>query len=320
MLSEIVQSRSSSAGIRGKGLRWLVVTTIVTTGHRKKREPVPNLRYDTLLVRREGLTRDLPPGDNEDLRWVTNSATLIFGDHEAVLVDTFTTIEQNETLIRWVKEHDRRLTHVYVTHGHGDHVYGVGQLLEAFPSARAVATAGTLTQARIQAQEEWRDGFWGKLFPGQIPTPVLPEVLHGDRIALGGEQLHVIETGHTDTEGTTVLWVPDIGLVVAGDVVYNDTHMYLAESTKASRNEWIRSLERIKELHPVVVVAGHKHPERDDDPQTIDDSIQYLEDFNEAESTASSALELYETVLKHHPRRANPGSLWGAAKQIKGAP
>ena len=57
------------------------------------------LRYDTLLVRREGLTRDLPAGDNEDLRWVANSATLIFGDYEAVLVDTFTTIGQNERLI-----------------------------------------------------------------------------------------------------------------------------------------------------------------------------------------------------------------------------
>ena len=121
-------------------------------------------------MRREGLTRDLPPGDNEDLRWVTNSATLILGDHDAVLVDTFTTIDQNEQLIQWVREHDRRLTHVYLTHGHGDHVYGIGQLLEAFPSATALATAGTLVQSRIQARDEYRDGFWGRLFPGQIPA------------------------------------------------------------------------------------------------------------------------------------------------------
>jgi len=114
------------------------------------------LNYDTLLKRREGITRDLPEGDNEDLRWVTNSATLILGERDAVLVDSFTTIEQNEALIQWVNEHDRRLTHVYLTHGHGDHVYGIGQLLEAFPSARAVATAGTLAQSRIQAGDAWR--------------------------------------------------------------------------------------------------------------------------------------------------------------------
>jgi hypothetical protein len=74
----------------------------MVTSHPRKDTLMTNLRYDTLLMRREGLTRDLPPGDNEDLRWVTNSATLIFGDQDAVLVDTFTTIEQNESLIQWV--------------------------------------------------------------------------------------------------------------------------------------------------------------------------------------------------------------------------
>jgi hypothetical protein len=257
-----------------------------------------NLRYDTLLARREGLTRDLPPGDNEDLRWVTNSATLIFGDQDAVLVDTFTTIEQNETLVQWVKAHDRHITHI----------------------ARAVATPGTLAVARLQAQDEYRDGFWGRLFPGQIPEPVLPELLGSDRFALEGHDLQVVETGNTDTNGTTALWVPDIALVVSGDVVYNNTHMYLAETTRDTRTEWIAVLGALKALEPTHVVAGHKHPDRDDDPSNIDESIEYLTDFNDAELSSVTALDLYETMLKLHPRRANPGSLWGVAKLIKGAP
>jgi glyoxylase-like metal-dependent hydrolase (beta-lactamase superfamily II) len=281
---------------------------------------MPRLHYDTLLMRREGLTRDLPPGDNDDLRWVTNSATLVFGEEDAVLVDTFATVAQNEVLIAWVKKHNRRLTHLYLTHGHGDHVYGIGQLLEAFPSARAVGTAGTLVEAKIQAGDEYRDGFWGKLFPGQIPVAVLPEVLEDDYLTLEGHRLVIIPTGHTDTEGTTSLWVPDIRLVVAGDVVYNETHMYMAETTPASRMEWIESLEKIKSLDPINVVAGHKFPERTDDPIIIDDSIQYVRDFIEAERTSTTALELYAMMLERHPRRANPGSLWGAAKRVKDAP
>jgi len=277
------------------------------------------LRYDTLLVRREGLTRDLPPGDNEDLRWVTNSSTLIFGDRNAVLVDTFTTIEQNETLIKWVKSHDRHLTHIYLTHGHGDHVYGIGQLLEAFPGARAVATAGTLAEARLQAAPEFCDDFWGRLFPGQIPEPVQPELLEGDRFELEGHELQIVEAGHTDTQGTTALWVPDISLLVSGDVVYNNTHMYLAETTRETRAEWIAALQTAKSLGPAHVVAGHKHPDRDDDPSNIDESIQYLVDFDEAEVGSVTALDLYEGMLELHPRRANPGALWGAAKLAKGA-
>jgi glyoxylase-like metal-dependent hydrolase (beta-lactamase superfamily II) len=279
-----------------------------------------NLRYDTLLVRREGLTRDLPPGDNDDLRWVTNSATLILGDRDAVLVDTFTTIEQNESLIRWVEDHDRHLTHLYLTHGHGDHVYGIGQLLEAFPDTRAVATRGTLAEAGLQAEDEYRVDFWGRLFPGQIPDPVLPELLDGHRLSLEGHDLQIVEAGHTDTQGTTSLWVPDIRLVVGGDVVYNNTHMYLAETTRETRSEWIAALRTLAALEPAHVVAGHKDPDRDDNPINISESMQYLTDFNEAELTTTTAVDLYETMLGLHPRRANPGSLWGAAKLIKGAP
>jgi hypothetical protein len=73
------------------------------------------LDYDTLLLRREGLTRDVPAGDNEDLRWVANSVTLIYGDQDAVLVDSFLTIGENQRLIDWIKAHDRNLTHVYFT-------------------------------------------------------------------------------------------------------------------------------------------------------------------------------------------------------------
>jgi glyoxylase-like metal-dependent hydrolase (beta-lactamase superfamily II) len=275
------------------------------------------LHYETLLARREGLTRDLPAGDNEDLRWVANSATLIFGDHDGVLVDTFITIEQNERLIDWVTAHGRRLTYIYLTHGHGDHVYGIGQLLSAFPGAQAVATAGTIAEARIQASDEYRDGFWGKLFPGQIPQPVIPDELAGDTIPLEEHELRVIETGHTDTTGTTVLWCPSLRLIVAGDVVYSRTHMFLAETTAASRQEWIATLTRLKDLDPLHVVAGHKQPDGTDDPADIDESIRYLTDFNNAAAQTATPAELYEAVLHKHARRANPGALWGAAKLVK---
>jgi len=44
--------------------------------------------------------------------------------------------------------------------------------------------------------------------------------------AIGGQQLRAIELGHTDTDGTSGLHVPFIGLLVAGDAVYGDVHLY----------------------------------------------------------------------------------------------
>jgi hypothetical protein len=106
---------------------------------------------------------------------------------------------------------------------------------------------------------------------------------------------------------------------VAGDVVYNRTHMFLAETTTASRREWLTTLTTLKDLDPLHVVAGHKQPNGTDDPADIDESIQYLTDFNDAESRTTTPSDLYQAVLQEHPRRANPGSLWGAAKMAKGA-
>jgi glyoxylase-like metal-dependent hydrolase (beta-lactamase superfamily II) len=277
------------------------------------------LAFEVTTERRQGLTRDLPAGHDE-WRWVANTATLIYGDRDAVLVDTFTTVEQNERLIRWVQNHDKQLTHVYLTHGHGDHAFGVGQLMAAFPGVKAVASAGTVAEVALQAQPEFRDDFWGRLFPGQIPEVTLPEVLDSDSFELEGEELRVIEAGHTDTEGTTSLWIPSIRLVVAGDVVYNATYPYLAETTAESRPQWMNALERLGALNPENVVSGHKQPQLPDLPADIDATIRYLTDVSEVEATTSTASEFYEAMLTRQPNRANVGSLWGTAKLLKGAP
>jgi hypothetical protein len=70
----------------------------------------------------------------------------------------------------------------------------------------------------------------------------------------------------------------------------------------------------LKGLEPL-----HKQPDGTDDPTDIDESIQYLTDFNDAEDRTTTATDLHQAVLGKHPRRANPGSLWGAAKITKGA-
>ena len=96
------------------------------------------LTYQILTSKRPGLSRGLPPG-KEDLAWVANSATLISGQRDAVLVDTFLTSEQAKTLADWVAASGKNLTAIYVTHGHGDHFFGLVPLLERFPRARAIA-------------------------------------------------------------------------------------------------------------------------------------------------------------------------------------
>src|SRR5216683_5205532 len=126
-----------------------------------------DLEWDVLTIKRPGLTRDLPPG-KEDLMWVANSSTLIYGERDAVLVDTFLTTEQSKTLLDWVVARGKNLTAIYITHGHGDHFFGLAPLLERFPRAKAVATPEIVEAMQAQLAPASIDGFWRRLYPGQI--------------------------------------------------------------------------------------------------------------------------------------------------------
>jgi glyoxylase-like metal-dependent hydrolase (beta-lactamase superfamily II) len=276
-----------------------------------------DLRWEVLTVKRPGLTRDLPPG-KEDLMWVANSSTLIHGERDAVLVDTLLTNEQSKTLLDWVVASGKNVTAIYITHGHGDHFFGLASLLERFPRAKAVATQEIVKAMQEHLTPAWIDNFWRRLFPGDIPDRfVVAEPLENNELELEGHKLFAVNAGRTDTAHSTCLHVPSIGLIVGGDVVYNGIHPYLGETDAQSRLEWISTLDKLESLNPKAVIAGHKVPENDDDPRIIAETRQYLRDFNRLNTATTTARQLYDAMLEIYPDRINPGSLWGAANTAK---
>jgi len=276
-----------------------------------------DLRWDVLTVKRPGLTRDLPPG-KEELMWVANSSTLIQGERDAILVDTLLTNEQSKILSDWVVASGKNLTTIYITHGHGDHFFGLGSLLERFPRAKAVATPAVVKAMLEHLSPAWIDNFWRRLFPGDIPDRLLvAEPLEGNDLELEGHKLVAVDAGRTDTAPSTCLHVPSIGLIVGGDAVYNGIHPFLGETDTQSRLEWIATLDKLEALNPKAVIAGHKVPTNPDDPRIIAETRQYLRDFNRLNSATTTARELYDAMLEIYPDRVNPGSLWGGANTAK---
>jgi len=280
---------------------------------------IPPLNWDVLVT--PGIpiaTSDLPPGTNQAM-FHAIASTLIYGKQDAVLVDAFMTVKQADALADWVVASGKNLTAIYITHGHGDHWFGIGALLECFPNARAVATPDVVRVMRQQASQEFLERFWKAGFPGQIPDRlVIAEELKGNVINLEGHELVAVELGHTDTDHTTCLNVPSIGLVVAGDAAYNDVHLYLVESNAKSRQEWISALDKIESLKPRAVIAAHKRPGNDDNPRIIEETRQYIRDFDRIAEMTATTQELYDKMLELYPNRVNPGwALWSSARAVK---
>jgi glyoxylase-like metal-dependent hydrolase (beta-lactamase superfamily II) len=277
----------------------------------------PRLSWKTLIKMRPGATQGIPAG-KEALGWVANSVTLIYGEQDACLVDTFLTAAHARELVEWVAAREKNLKTIYITHGHGDHFFGLQTLLERFPKARAIAMPAVVRIMKRQLSPEYLQSFWEKRFPRQLPDKlVAAEAMEGNQFELEGHKLLSVEIGHTDTDNTTCLHVPSIGLVVAGDAVYNGVHLYLAESSKHTRPEWLAALDKISALRPLNVIAGHKVPDADDDPRHIEETRRYIQDFIRLNELTATALELYDRMLERYPDRLNPGALWASAHAAK---
>lgn len=182
---------------------------------------------------------DVPP-DQRERSWSPTSSILISSEGEALLVDPLFTIAQSEGLLHWLNEREAPVTSVYVTHGHGDHWFGLGAVLQQYPGARAFALPEVVEDMAYQSSPEVLKVVWRAWFPEQIPEQlVLAEPLEGEVLTVGGAEVRPVRLGHTDSDNTTCLHVPDLGLIVAGDVIYNNVHLMLAASDADGRAEWL---------------------------------------------------------------------------------
>jgi len=278
-----------------------------------------SLRYEVVVSAMERLPEaaGLQPPVGPPAAWSPLSSTLIYGASEVVLTDPPITTGQAERVADRVAATGRELTAIYVTHGHGDHWFGTAALLRRFPGAAVYATEGVIAQMRRASPDGRPSPLFAALFPGQIPeTPVVARPVPEGGILLEGEVLRAIEVGHSDTDDSTVLHVPSIDLVVAGDVIYNNVHQFLAESGGGGLEAWLRAVDKVEALRPLHVVAGHKDDRRPDNPTIVAETRAYLQAAGELLATAPSRRGYLDGMLARFPDRLNPTIAWLSALRL----
>jgi glyoxylase-like metal-dependent hydrolase (beta-lactamase superfamily II) len=258
----------------------------------------------------------IPSGDAP--HWSPLAHALIYGDTEAALVDPPITQAQTLRVAEWVERHDRHVTAIYITHAHADHWLGTALLLERFPDATVFAGAATAEKIATDTADGVPGALWTTLFPGQLPLHVrFPvQTVPADGFTIDGQVLRSIDVGHTDTDDTTVLHVPSIGLVAAGDVVYNNVHLYLAEAGNGGFDRWRHALDTVAALNPTAVVAGHQDETRPNVPAAIAETRRYLDAAEEILPMARTRQEFFTGITERFPEHINPYTTWLSALRL----
>jgi len=276
------------------------------------------MHLDVFVVPYKPITGLIPPMSKGEPTWPATSVSLISGERDAVPIDAILTPKDAGRVAEWIRATGKNLTTIYITHGHGDHFFGLTALRAAFPDARAVTTAAVVPGAQEQLSPDLMK-IWNAILPGQIPEhPIVPDALDGDVIDLEGHQLHIITVGQSDTAPSTIVHIPDLDAVIACDVAYNGIHQWLADTDHEKRMQWIASVEQIEALDPAVVVASHKRPDApDDDPAAVLGGTKtYIRDFDQCLPDSHSAQELVDKMMALYGDLGNPYTLWTAAQGV----
>jgi glyoxylase-like metal-dependent hydrolase (beta-lactamase superfamily II) len=273
-------------------------------------DPTTDVQLQTLVF-----TTPLREFGSEGKHWSPCASTLVTGETDAVLTDTGHIKSEVSALGDMIEQTGKRLSTIYITHGHLDHFLGIGQLMERFPGARPVATAAVVADIKSSVAEQEKQ--WQTRFGDDVDkTAVIPEPLEGNVIDLEGQELRVIEVPQGDISPSTVIHIPSIDTVIGGDVVYNRIHMMLALTGPAEWQKWIDSVDLVESLGASTIIAGHKQPDASDqDLATIlDGSRGYIRDFRDAVAASSTAEEVVEIMKAKYEDYGNLTTLVFSAR------
>jgi glyoxylase-like metal-dependent hydrolase (beta-lactamase superfamily II) len=227
------------------------------------------------------------------------NSTMISGERDMLVIDPQFTLSEAHRLVAEILESKKNLTTIYITHPHPDHLFGLAVLKQAFPPARIVALPATVNGAKTG----WpaRQKFWLPTYGNNIPGPeaVLPEELASPVLTIEGEQLPITGGVQGDGPGNSFVYIPSLKAVVAGDTVFD--HVYFGVPKDKAREEWMKTLDQIAALNPVIIVPGHQGPGATRNMASIEFMKRYIADWDANVAASKNPSEMRAKVLKQYP-------------------
>jgi glyoxylase-like metal-dependent hydrolase (beta-lactamase superfamily II) len=235
----------------------------------------------------------------DDQFWA--SSVIIEGTRKVMLVDAQLTKTNADRVLQEIRETKKPLSIIYITHEHADHFLGLEVFKESYPGVRIIANSAVTDRINKVYQEKvdkWKN-ILGSAATSQV---VAIEKFDGNFIEFEASRIEVLRDVQGDTDENTMLWIPGERVLISGDVLFNDMHLYTAETDSKAREKWLNSLNKIRTLKPLVVIPGHsKVGARLDATTAVEFTENYLLAFDEELKKAKDPDSLINTMKERFP-------------------
>ncbi len=216
-----------------------------------------------------------------DGTWGWSNAGLVTGTDQALLVDTLfdlaMTREMLDGLAPVTAAHPIRT--LVNTHANGDHWFGNelvtdAEIIASQATAQEMATNGPDLIRGMLDQLGALGRFANHIFEPFDFTDITPTVATRTfdselTLDVGGVMARVLMLGPAHTQGDSVVFVPDEGVLYAGDLLFiGGTPITWAGPV----SNWITACDRMLALEPEIVVPGHG-------PVVVADDINRVRDY-----------------------------------------
>lgn len=209
---------------------------------------------------------------------------------QIVAVDAQYTLRYAREVVDYARSLGKPLTRLYITHYHPDHLLGAAAFAAPLYALAEVKAKIDSVGDRVAKEEHAK---LGEVIPERAERPssiVVPgvEVIEGTRFEF-------LKLRHAETEDALMIGLPDHGVLVTQDLIYNGVHVFIGEQ---AFDTWAVALKTSRALPYERIFPGHGAP---GGPELYDAMARYLAVAHAALAQASGPTELKQQLIAAFP-------------------
>jgi hypothetical protein len=271
-----------------KSLKSLVVISIISAFTTLKAQNIPTGTYWTVTQNANvKIHTYMSPS-----AMFANTSHVIELQNELIIVDGQFFAPYALELKKIADSIGKPVTRLYISHDHPDHYIGFG---DAFPNVKVYALAETKTSIEQNGQGvlEKRQAQFGPMIATRLNKPSVIQQPGEETI----ENVRFIfeKSLNNESETSLVIKLPELGVYIAQDIVYNKVHLFIEGNTKG----WENALyEIMKEKNYKIILSGHGKEGGND---LLNEDINYLSFVNETILATKNKEEFKARINSKYP-------------------